>query len=200
VSKNNLLLIFVKNVVKGHVKTRLAKDIGEERALEIYRLLLQQTLNVAAGAEASKEVWYSSYIENEDEVNEKVHKKKLQQGDNLGDRMKFAFNNAFSNGFEKVVIIGSDCPELTSELLNEAFRLLDQNDVVIGPSEDGGYYLLGKSKYEPGLFDGVQWSTQNVFRQTIEKAVKKSLTVTLLQPLNDIDTLEDLRKSRFFYG
>jgi uncharacterized protein len=200
VSKNNLLLIFVKNVVKGHVKTRLAKDIGEERALEIYRLLLQQTLNVAAGAEASKEVWYSSYIENKDEVNEKVHKKKLQQGDNLGDRMKFAFNNAFSNGFEKVVIIGSDCPELTSELLNEAFRLLDQNDVVIGPSEDGGYYLLGKSKYEPGLFDGVQWSTQNVFRQTIEKAVKKSLTVTLLQPLNDIDTLEDLRKSRFFYG
>jgi uncharacterized protein len=200
VSKNNLLLIFVKNVVKGHVKTRLAKDIGEERALEIYRLLLQQTLNVAAGAEASKEVWYSSYIENKDEVNEKVHKKKLQQGDNLGDRMKFAFNNAFSNGFDKVVIIGSDCPELTSELLNEAFRLLDQNDVVIGPSEDGGYYLLGKSKYEPGLFDGVQWSTQNVFRQTIEKAVKKSLTVTLLQPLNDIDTLEDLRKSRFFYG
>ncbi|TVQ07359.1 MAG: glycosyltransferase [Balneolaceae bacterium] len=193
-----MLLIFVKNAINGHVKTRLAADLGDKRALGIYRKMLLQTLSEAAEADASKEVWYSSFIEKKGNVNEKLFHKKLQQGENLGERMKFAFNNAFKNGYKKVVIIGSDCPEITSDLLNDAFRLLESKDVVIGPSEDGGYYLLGKSLFEPSLFDRVEWSSPKVLQQTLEKIKKKSLSVALLHPLNDIDTIEDLKKSKFF--
>jgi len=199
VKTKKLLLIFVKNAINGHVKTRLAANLGDKRALGIYRQMLRQTLSEAAEADASKEVWYSSFIEIKGDVNEKLFQKKLQQGENLGERMKFAFNNAFKNGYQKVVIIGSDCPEITSDLLNDAFRLLESKDVVIGPSEDGGYYLLGKSLYEPSLFDGVEWSSPKVLQQTLEKTEKKSLSVALLQPLNDIDTIEDLKKSNFFH-
>jgi len=198
VNTKKLLLIFVKNAINGHVKTRLAADLGDKRALGIYRKMLLQTLSEAAEADASKEVWYSSFIEKKGNVNEKLFHKKLQQGENLGERMKFAFNNAFKNGYKKVVIIGSDCPEITSDLLNDAFRLLESKDVVIGPSEDGGYYLLGKSLFEPSLFDRVEWSSPKVLQQTLEKIKKKSLSVALLHPLNDIDTIEDLKKSKFF--
>ena len=197
-SAKKLLMVFVKNSLPGYVKTRLAADVGTGKALEIYQRLLHQTLSVAAGADAEKEIWYSAFIEKHDEANKKQFKKKLQQGESLGERMKFSFYEAFGNGYHKVVIIGSDCPELTSDIVNEAFRLLDSAGLVIGPSEDGGYYLLGTSRYIPSLFEEVDWSTENVMPQTLEKAKKKSLSVRFLPKLNDVDTLEDLKKSRFF--
>ena len=193
-----LLMIFVKNAIAGRVKTRLAADIGEDKALEIYLKLLHHTLEVAASTDASREVWYSDYTENNDGVDETTFTKKLQQGDYLGDRMKYAFKEAFDAGYNKVVIIGSDCPGLSIEILDEAFQKLDGKDVVFGPSEDGGYYLLGMSEYEPALFERVAWSTGSVLSQSLDNAGKNLRSVAILRELNDIDTVEDLEKSSFY--
>ncbi len=193
-----LLMIFVKNAIAGRVKTRLAADIGEDKALEIYLKLLHHTLEVAASTDASREVWYSDYTENNDGVDETKFNKKLQQGHHLGDRMKYAFNEAFEAGYKQVIIIGSDCPGLTEEILNEAFQKLKAHDVVFGPSEDGGYYLLGMSEYEPALFERVAWSTGSVLSQSLDNAGKNLRSVAILRELNDIDTVEDLEKSSFY--
>jgi hypothetical protein len=109
--------------------------------------------------------------------------------------MSIAFKNAFQGGAPKVVLIGSDCAELTKDIIENAFQALEHSDVVIGPSFDGGYYLLGMSSFEPDLFENIAWSTPSVFEQTIAKAGQLHLSIAMLPRLNDIDTQEDLRQS-----
>lgn len=188
----NVLLIFVKNPVAGKVKTRLAASVGDEKALEIYRHLLAITKNAAAGTGASLQVWYSDKVEQEDLWEDGKFSKFRQAGDNLGARMRNAFNRAFEEGADKVVIIGSDCPGLTTEHLQDAYRILDERDVVIGPSADGGYYLLGMNRCLPALFAGIEWSTPEVLGQTKRILNENSISYSELELLNDIDTAEDL--------
>lgn len=191
----SVLMIFIKNPILGKVKTRLAKSIGDEKALIIYKELLQKTIDIAINTEYHRELWYSSYIDENDQADPKLFNKMLQVGHNLGERMSHSFSMAFENGFGKAVIIGSDCPDLTEERIKTAFKSLEHSDLVIGPSIDGGYYLLGMNRYQPELFSGIEWSESTVFESTIGKAKKIGLRISELPALNDIDTIEDLEKS-----
>jgi len=191
----NLLIIFIKNPVEGKVKTRLGSSIGSTNALLVYKKLLAHTREVASQVEANRQVWYSSMIDHRDSWNKERFDKKLQSGSDLGERMSAAFQKAFEDGYENVVIIGSDCADITSRHIKDAFHALNTKDAVIGPSKDGGYYLLGISKYTPDIFTGISWSTQEVFEQTVSCFENLGLSYSVLDVLNDIDTIEDLRDS-----
>lgn len=192
----NLLLIFIKNPQPGKVKTRLAKSVGNKKACEIYQKLLNRTLEVCRGVRAVKQVWYSDFIDRQDNIESGLFEKHLQSGIGLGERMKYAFKTGFEQGYGKIVIIGSDCPDLSEEILETSFNALENRDVVIGPSEDGGYYLLGMKAWFPELFEGIHWSTEKVFPQTIRNLREWNLRFTTLPVFNDIDTIDDLKKSR----
>lgn len=192
--KDAVLLIFVKNPEPGKVKTRLAETVGRKKALHIYKKLLAHTRKITRPLDVDRHVWYSRYIDDQDEWDPNIFSKKIQQGDNLGERMKGAFAEAFRTGRRKVVIIGSDCAELTTECIQQGFDSLGGHDVVIGPSADGGYYLLGMNAFHPGLFDGIMWSTPGVLAQTIAKVEQKKLGLHLLPMLNDVDDEADWQK------
>ena len=192
-----LLMIFVKNPEKGKVKTRLAASVGNDKAYNIYIKLLEYTIETAGRVWADKQIWYSSFIDENDGFGGEGFEKKLQFGNDLGKRMSNAFRHGFDEGYGKIVIIGSDCPGLTNDIAEKAFRELESYDAVIGPSEDGGYYLLGMNRYYPGLFRQIEWSTEVVMKETVSKFEEKNINFTKLEKLNDIDTLRDLEKSDF---
>ncbi len=164
---SNLLIIFVKNPVLGKVKTRLAKSIGDEKALKIYKYLIDHTCSVAGMTHADIEVWYSDFkVDQKNGVLPEAKTKVQIEGD-LGEKMSFAFRQGFRNGYKRIVIIGSDCPEITSGHIDDAFQCLQISDIVLGPSVDGGYYLLGMKKWNPKLFQNIEWSTSRVYSQTV---------------------------------
>ncbi|HAW78474.1 MAG TPA: glycosyltransferase, partial [Balneola sp.] len=119
---------------------------------------------------------------------------KVQIEGDLGEKMKDAFKKSFDSGGEKIVLIGSDCPTLTNEVLEQAFNELNTSDVVFGPSEDGGYYLIGMSSYNPEVLEGIDWSTEKVMEQTEAKAKHIGIKLTKLKYLNDIDTEQDWKE------
>src|SRR5687768_12779189 len=157
VTQRRLLMVFVKNPVKGTVKTRLANTIGDDKALAVYQILLDITLQAVKTSQSQKAVFYSGYHA-DDTWLKNGFLQFIQHGKDLGERMHNAFGTAFASGYEKVVIVGSDCPDLTGELIDEAFDALDHHDVVLGPAEDGGYYLLGIKKMYPDIFQNKTWS------------------------------------------
>jgi rSAM/selenodomain-associated transferase 1 len=187
----NKLIIFVKNEEVGKVKTRLAESIGDEEALKVYQKLVKHTYAETGSLKMNKEVWYSSYIKKDDIWENDRFTKKLQKGGGLGQRMKYAFKTAFDSGINKAVIIGSDSAEIRAGIIEDAFRSLDDNDFVIGPARDGGYYLLGMNQFYPKVFKGVEWSTEEVLQTTINIIEQLGLSYTRLKALNDVDTIED---------
>jgi len=189
----NTLLIFIRNPQLGKVKTRLARTLGDVEALRIYQLLLEKTRLTALGCKAERCLFYSDYVDEQDEWPAVSFQKKIQHPGDLGQRMESAFQLAFESGAQKAVIIGSDCPELTGELLQQSFDLLDSVDFVLGPVPDGGYYLLGMKTLEPSVFQNIEWSTETVREKTIEKILAAGKTLTLLPLLSDVDTEEDWR-------
>ncbi len=189
--KENTLLIFVKNPQVGKVKTRLAKTIGDKKALSIYQALLKLTERVTAPLNVVKMVYYNEWIEKYDVFSEKDYHKALQANGNLGEKMKQAFKTEFENGAKKVVIIGSDCPEIETSILEKTFKELDTHQIVIGPAVDGGYYLLGMNTFYPFLFEDKPWSTAEVYSQSVGAIQKHKLDYFTLPTLRDIDTEED---------
>ena len=189
--EENHLIIFVKNPVLGKVKTRLAEGTGAEKALEIYLQLLELTRKIAEKANCTKHVFYSDEIENDAWDDDKFNKH-LQEGNDLGERMKKAFEKVFALGAKKAVIIGSDCPQLNSEIVNESFKILSQKDVTIGPAKDGGYYLLGMNKLHGFLFENKEWSTDSVFEDTVVDLMENRLSYGRLETLSDLDNIYDL--------
>jgi len=189
--KENALIVFQKNEVLGKVKSRLAVTIGEEKALNVYRMLLDLTYSQVAKLSSSDIFVYYS-----DEIGDRSFHfpvtKRIQKGQNLGHRMAVAFEEVFLSGYQKTVIIGTDCPEISAELLEQAFGVLDQKDAVIGPALDGGYYLLGMCRFNESLFQNMPWSSSEVTAQTIEKLNLHKISFGLLKTLRDIDTEEDL--------
>ncbi|PQJ75838.1 TIGR04282 family arsenosugar biosynthesis glycosyltransferase [Polaribacter gangjinensis] len=186
----NCLLIFTRNPELGKVKTRLAKTIGDEKALEIYYFLLEKTKQVTQQIQAEKRVYYDFFIDENDLWNSQTFQKFIQKGTDLGSRMQHAFSEAFQSGFEKVIIIGSDLYDLTPEIISTAFQQLDKNDVVIGPAIDGGYYLLGMKKLHQTIFQNKNWGTESVRKDTLTDLKDKE--VFLLEELNDVDVFEDI--------
>ena len=190
----NALLIFIKNPELGKVKTRLAAEIGDEMALRVYHKLTDYTRAVCSATSADRLVFYSSHIDPEDAWGAGLFKKQVQSGNDLGARMSEAFRSVLEEkGYEKAIIIGSDCAEITPELLQEAFDRLDHSDLVIGPALDGGYYLLGMKKHHGYVFSEIDWSTESVAAQTLERAAQLGLSIEKLKVLRDIDQLDDLK-------
>jgi rSAM/selenodomain-associated transferase 1 len=186
------LLIFVKNPIAGKTKTRLAATVGDEKALKMYHQLMTWTRDQAVPLEeVDRYLFYSNWVEEEDGWPQAYFQKLVQKGPGLGERMQHGFEHAFQRGHQSVIIIGSDCPGVTTELLTEAYRKLQSNDVVIGPALDGGYYLLGLRQMEPSLFQDMAWSTESVLPDTIQRAQAAGLSVAQLTPLSDVDYLED---------
>lgn len=190
-SSKNLLLIFTRNPELGKGKRRLAAKVGDECALNIYKFLLEHTLGITSNLYAEKTVYYSEEIWENDIWKNTIYDKKVQQGKYLGQRMANAFKDGFERGFEKIIIIGSDMYDLDQEDLENAFKQLTQNDFVIGPAEDGGYYLLGMKKLKPELFENKNWGTNTVLKDTL--ADLKNEKTKLLEIRNDIDQYEDIK-------
>ena len=186
----NLLLVFTRNPELGKVKTRLAKTVGNATALKIYIFLLKRTRDIAVKVAADKAVYYSVKVRENDIWDASIFQKHQQVGEDLGIRMLHAFKNGFKAGYEKVMIIGSDLYDLTAETIENAFIALENNEVVIGPAEDGGYYLLGMNSLEEKVFKNKDWGTETVRKDTLEDLKDKK--VFLLGELNDVDVFEDI--------
>ncbi len=188
------LIIFVRNPEKGKVKTRLAATLGNEKALEIYKQLLDHTLSVTFNLHVEKYVFYADFIPFSDQWKKAGFHQLLQKNADLGEKMQDAFQVLFTKGYKQVVIVGSDCIELTKDDIKTAFEKLKSNDVVIGPANDGGYYLLGMNKLHDLLFQNKEWSSESVYHDTINDINRLSMTCYCLPQLIDIDTEEDWRQ------
>jgi rSAM/selenodomain-associated transferase 1 len=189
------LVIFVRNPVLGQVKTRLAKDIGDERACAIYLQLLEHTLKITRSLSFRKFIYYADEVSDYDLWSVPGYTKRMQSGTNLGERMLNSFKELFEQGFTRIVIIGSDCLQLQAENLQEAVTLLESNTAVIGPASDGGYYLLGLTKLYPELFVNKPWSTDQVLTKTIDDFNNQGISYALLEELSDIDDITDLEEN-----
>ena len=190
-----LVIVFVKNIKLGKVKTRLAKTIGNQGAFEVYSELVKITEKATEGLSADKRIYFSDAVVDSKWKNDY---KTVQQGIDLGERMKNAFKKGFEDGYKSIVLIGSDLPDLTANHINEGLKALKQNDVTFGPAEDGGYYLLGLSKMYNSVFDNKPWSETHLLEETLNELKEKQVSYTLLDQLNDIDTFEDLENSIFY--
>jgi hypothetical protein len=151
---------------------------------------MQHTRQVAQQVEATRLLFYSSFVDEQDNWPSSDFHKQLQEGDDLGERMQRAFAVGFRHD-GPVVIIGSDCAQLTPQIVRDAFTQLEDHDFVVGPADDGGYYLLGMRTYTPSIFDNIVWSTEEVFPATIRKMTDAGWSYALLPTLSDIDYAED---------
>jgi len=191
--KERALITFIKNPVKGTVKTRLAADVGDDQALLIYLELMRHTREVARQIDAHRLLYYGSHIDEKDAWPAEAFDKRVQPSGDLGQRMETAFREALSKA-EAAIIIGSDCASLTPDIVNRAFEKLDANDVVLGPALDGGFYLLGMKRVHDFLFRNMIWSTDQVFTETTRRIEKAGLGYDTVATLSDIDYAEDWEK------
>jgi len=197
VKNDKALIVFARLPVEGKAKTRLAKDIGDKNAASFYRVCAEHLFSEVR--ETKKPgvdlfLFYSNRVE-ADRIKEWVGDDfsfYAQIGDDLGIRMLNAFDSVFKIGYEKIIIVGTDVPEMNSGLLEEAFSELDKNDFVIGQSTDGGYYLLGMKFLTEDIFKGINWGTATVFNSTINMLDRKKVRYSILKKLIDIDTKQDL--------
>lgn len=183
------LIVFLRLPEKGKVKTRLAATLGEEAALEIYKQLVSITLDIVTRSQIPTYLFYSGGLPAESEREARFSYQMQLDGD-LGSKMLDALSFVLTL-HKKALIIGSDCPDLTPEILHAGCKSLDEKNIVLGPANDGGYYLLGCTEQFPALFADIIWSTPSVLDQTIEKIKDANLSWYLLEKLNDIDTAED---------
>jgi uncharacterized protein len=194
--KTNALIIFTRNPQLGKVKTRLAKTVGDEKALQVYKDLLFHTMIETQNLDCDKFVFYDENIETNDIWSGTLYEKKLQFGSHLGAKMQNAFQTLFDLGYQNCIIIGSDLFDLEANHISEAFNKLESNDVIIGPAEDGGYYLLGLKKVISSIFKNKNWGTSTVLSDTLKDL--ENYKIEFLETLNDIDTFEDLEKSSYY--
>jgi rSAM/selenodomain-associated transferase 1 len=189
----NLLIIFAKNIVLGKVKTRLAKTVGDTAAFNVYRELIDITEKQSLSmVNCDVHVYFSDVKINALWPNTE---KFVQHGNDLGERMMNAFKNSFNNGYKRVIGVGSDLPDLTAEIMMQGLDVLKSNDTVFGPSEDGGYYLIGMTHLIPQIFENKAWSTELLLDDTVKELKELDYSTVLLETLNDVDTIEDLRNS-----
>jgi rSAM/selenodomain-associated transferase 1 len=183
------VIAFIRMPVRGKVKTRLAADTSADQALEIYLHLLGITLRQLSEFNGPVYLFYEGGLPEPQERLPSFTYYTQVDGD-LGVKMQNAFSRILDI-HEKAVLIGSDCPALTSAHLHQGLDALAANDVVLGPATDGGYYLLGLKKVYPSLFDNMPWGSDLVLEETISKTQQLKLTCGLLETLSDIDTKSD---------
>ncbi len=194
-AERDVLGVFVKAPVPGQVKTRLAAGVGPDRATALYRHLGRQIVHAVVSPDCETVVWYAppgdaplvrAWLDGLG-----VSRFLLQSGGDLGRRLCAAFARHFHEGARRVVIIGSDCPGIDSELTAQAFAALKRHEVVLGPAWDGGYYLIGMKALHASLFQGIAWSSAVVAQETVARARAAGLSCHFLQELRDVDTVAD---------
>ena len=186
---NELLMVFVKDSSKYPVKTRLKTAIGKNKSIWVYNQILDKTVLVLKNIKIDIAVFHYNSIISKNPFKSFSKWNKIQIGKNLGEKISNAFSWGFEKGYKKIIILGSDLWDLNEEIIYKSFLELNTNQVVIGPSIDGGYYLLGLNKKMPKIFKGIKWSTKNVLSETLKLLDNDPY---ILPELNDIDTLEDL--------
>ncbi len=187
----SIVIVFAKNAQKGAAKTRLARSIGDDSALEVYKILLSHTKSELLKLKQDIRIVFYGEIDKYNFWYEHIFQKSLQSEGDLGLKMQTAFESCFDEGYSKAVIIGTDLHDFSKDMVEEALGHLDNHDVVIGPAMDGGYYLLAlKPNFPRALFENKQWSSSSVLEDTLNDL--KHLKVQLLAPKNDIDTLADI--------
>lgn len=200
----NALLIFVKNPIKGAVKTRLASTIGDDEALRAYKLMLLHLRSIISVMPHTARrhkitdiyIYYDSRIPRHNIWPEDV-KLKLQTGGDIGERMSAAFRQMCPR-YNKCVLIGSDCPSIRMHHFWEAFDVLEEKQVVLGPSEDGGYYLVGMQELQEVMFSNIEWSTTGVLQSTELILEKQDLSYGFIDTLKDVDYEDDYREVNQF--
>ncbi|MEN1786421.1 MAG: TIGR04282 family arsenosugar biosynthesis glycosyltransferase, partial [Bacteroidota bacterium] len=185
-----LLLIFTRNPELGKCKTRLAAKVGDQAALDIYKFLLRHTVSITKNLPQTKQVYFSETL-GHDLWPTTHYQWRQQQGIDLGTRMENAFKAGFEEGYQKIIVIGSDLYDLSEKDLEVAFAKLDHHNVVLGPAMDGGYYLLGMRELKPQLFQNKSWGTNTVLQDTLVDLKKESYYV--LDQRNDVDYYEDIK-------
>ncbi|MDA7559185.1 TIGR04282 family arsenosugar biosynthesis glycosyltransferase [Flavobacteriaceae bacterium] len=185
-----LLIVFVKNIKLGTVKTRLAKSVGDQAALKIYSALVEHTKQVADSMTIDTHVYYSTHKDTE---NWKHVYNSVQTGSDLGERMSNAFKKGFDEGYSQIILIGSDLPDISKNVIKKGFDALIDNTVVFGPAKDGGYYLVGMNKFQTCIFESKPWSTSKLLEVTLNELQENHIKTALIDVLNDIDTFEDLK-------
>ncbi len=189
--QKNVLMIFTRNPELGKCKTRLAATVGDQAALDIYKFLLQHTVRITKELDVTIEVHYSVKVREHDLWDPKIYTKKQQSGDDLGQRMENAFAAGFANGYQHIIIIGSDMYDLSQKDIEDAFHALASHDYVIGPAEDGGYYLFGMKSLNSQVFKNKVWGTETVLEDTLKDLQKQN--IKLLEERNDVDYYEDIK-------
>lgn len=189
-SGSKAIIIFIRKPELGKVKTRLAKEVGDTEALAIYHKLLNHTKKVALQCDCDRLLFYAGEIDENDDWSTNDFKKYKQRGRDLGERMQNAFEIALEQ-YKTVMIIGSDCPELSVKDIDRAFIEAEEHDVVIGPANDGGYYLLGMSDPQLFLFQNMPWSEEDLLEKTIFAIQDRGLMYALLKTKSDIDFKDD---------
>tara|TARA_B100000131_G_scaffold297735_1_gene316751 strand:+ start:286 stop:879 length:594 start_codon:yes stop_codon:yes gene_type:complete len=182
-------MVFIKDSSKYPVKTRLKTSIGKNKSIWVYNQILKKTALVLKNIKTDIAVFHYNSIISKNPFKNFSKWNKIQIGENLGKKISNAFNWGFEKGYKKIIIIGSDLWDLNEEIINKGFLELNKNKVVIGPSIDGGYYLLGLNKKMPKIFEGIKWGTQSVLAETLKLLEHEPY---ILPELNDIDTFEDL--------
>ncbi|MBW7991277.1 MAG: glycosyltransferase [Planctomycetes bacterium] len=191
------LLLFVKSPIKGQVKTRLAAETDGDFVVELYKCFVEDMISLIENLGVQFKVCFcpDNMKSTFSEWLGEQYCYTPQTGDNLGERLRNAFDSAFKEGFSNVVAIGSDSPDLPVHYLIESFEALAGHDTVIGPANDGGYYLIGFSKegFIPEAFDNISWSTDSVFEQTVSILKRHGRKMYLLPLWHDVDTIADLK-------
>lgn len=196
-TKDHTVILFMKSPEKGRVKTRLAKGVGKDKALELYQCFVMDLLDMLGATPWALRVYYypekacsriKSWLGNRLEFFP-------QEGATLGEKMKNALEETFAAGYKNAVLIGADLPDLPPEIIDTAFGGLNGHSAVIGPSPDGGYYLIGFTAqgFAPKVFNDIPWGTGQVFDQTLERFLVHGVNAFHLPPFRDMDTLEDLK-------
>lgn len=194
--QENALIVFVKYPEPGKVKTRIAKELGGEKAAEIYSRMAKGVVERVLSPDAYSTVIYFDPPDRETDVRAWLGTDgasfEPQSPGTIGDRMSDAFQRVFSEGAKKAVLIGTDVPDIAGEIVSAAFGALGKTDVVLGPSEDGGYYLIGLKKNDPCIFQDIEWGTGTVFERTLGLIRERNLRYKLLGVLKDVDTADDI--------
>jgi rSAM/selenodomain-associated transferase 1 len=194
-NQKKLFGLLVKYPEAGKVKTRLARDIGIHEAAAAYKRIAEDVLRktLPSGGEYERIICYSpSYLKERFEVWLPGERLISQRGEDLGAVMNNALKSLFNIGASEAVIAGADVPELNEAIIEQAFREIEQADIVIGPAADGGYYLIGMKACRPGIFRDISWSTDRVFKETVSVIEKLGLTYRTTVTLSDVDRVEDL--------
>lgn len=189
------LIVFAKPPVPGQVKTRLTDLLSEKEAADLYDAFLRDALDQYRQLEADLHVYFTGLTRVPDDLKTNVSTTRVQEGEGLGARMKNAFCDVFSAGYERAVIVGTDHPSLPTAFVSRAFEALDvDGSLCIGPSEDGGYYLLGMNTFYPRVFEEMTYSRSDVFEETLTRIRETNAALTVLPLWYDVDTPDDLRR------